>query len=210
MKWNPSCTSPFISQPFFFHCSERGSAELWFGRQRGPQSIQSIKGVWLTFLFNLYVSVGTDYGAVGVNDRTKRVDKRLNDRSTAPEWHAANTVEYKDRTHVSPREKLWFIYKLLGSVLSNSQTRVVHACVVSKWKKLLEETELSSPAFLPDKRHLICTQLSLSLPSPIRQSSFSSWDVMLCVHTSGFKSSARLIILKWCSRHRRLRRCFHL
>lgn len=98
----------------------------------------------------------------------------LNDKSATQEWHAAKTLEYKGRSHVAPREKPWFIYKLLGSMLSNSSRGKHCWCMLvllPKWKKLKKEPEPSSPMFLPDKRHLICPTLYLSKPSTIRWSS---------------------------------------
>lgn len=93
--------------------------------------------------------------------------KCLNDESTTQEWHSAKILEYKEHSPAAPREKLWFIYKLLGSVISNSSSIarhwVVHARVVAKMKsgskKKRKEPELSSQASPPDEEaaHLFRT-----------------------------------------------------
>lgn len=120
IKWNPSWGFAFQIRailPLFARWREEQAPSL--RRCREPRALQPVKEGSLINIFTLSVSSHRK-GADGVNDQSKRLGERLNDMSTAQEWHAAKPPEYKGHSPVAPGETLWFIYKLLGSVISNS------------------------------------------------------------------------------------------
>lgn len=74
--------------------------------------------------------------------------------STARAQQAAKALEHKGHSFLAPREGLWFIYKLLGSVISKSSTVKQWCCV---------------PVLLP-------TLEAATKESPTLYSSISSWQ----------------------------------